>query len=211
VIVADEDEIDVRKAFQDHTGICHRLDAGQSRADGVNQNRIGNDVQGGSLDEGRGVSDPKHADSMQQRFGGNSIGFCLEARGPILFLGSQLPCDLDLIPDRVVSHGGAVVKSAPIEMIRSWPFRGAASLDEQPGDQAYRHADTNDAQVVLATATLTVDAAIARMSRFSKITPWRSPVPRTATSTIARAKSSARITWLGSNTRNAGSIQRIRR
>ena len=43
-----------------------------------------------------------------------------------------------------------------------------------------------------------------RMSRFSRTSVWPSPVPRTATSTIVRARSSARITWLGNNTRNAG-------
>jgi hypothetical protein len=42
---------------------------------------------------------------------------------------------------------------------------------------------------------------MARMSRFSKTGPPCFPVPRTATSTMARAKSSARITWLGNSTR----------
>ena len=39
------------------------------------------------------------------------------------------------------------------------------------------------------------------MSRFSKTSPPRWPVARTATSTMALAKSSARITWLGNTTR----------
>jgi hypothetical protein len=47
------------------------------------------------------------------------------------------------------------------------------------------------------------ESTIAHMSRFSKIKPPRSPVRRTA-STMARAKSSARITWPGNRTRNAG-------
>ncbi len=45
---------------------------------------------------------------------------------------------------------------------------------------------------------------IARMSRFSKTKLRRSPVSWMATSTIARAKSSARITSLGNSTRNTG-------
>jgi hypothetical protein len=48
------------------------------------------------------------------------------------------------------------------------------------------------------------DLTIARMSRFSKTTPPRSAASRTATSTMARAKSSAGITWLGNSTRNTG-------
>jgi hypothetical protein len=47
------------------------------------------------------------------------------------------------------------------------------------------------------------ESTIVRMSRFSKITLRCSPVPSTATSTIAQPKSSARITWLGNSTRNA--------
>jgi len=45
---------------------------------------------------------------------------------------------------------------------------------------------------------------MARMSRFSKTTPPCSPLPLTVTSTMARARSSARITWLGNSTRNTG-------
>ena len=47
-------------------------------------------------------------------------------------------------------------------------------------------------------------STMARMSRFSKTTPPRSPLPPTATSTMARARSSARITWLGNSTRKTG-------
>ena len=48
------------------------------------------------------------------------------------------------------------------------------------------------------------DLTIARMSRFSKTTAPRSADSRTAVPTIARAKSSAGITWLGNSTRNTG-------
>ena len=48
------------------------------------------------------------------------------------------------------------------------------------------------------------ESTMARMSRFSKTRLRRSPVSRTATSTMARPKSSARIAWLGNSTRNAG-------
>jgi hypothetical protein len=47
-------------------------------------------------------------------------------------------------------------------------------------------------------------SAMARMSRFSKTGPRCSSVPQTATSTMTRAKSSARITWLGNSGRNTG-------
>src|SRR5262249_25061333 len=47
-------------------------------------------------------------------------------------------------------------------------------------------------------------SAMARISRFSKTRLSAFAVSRTATSTMARAKSSARITWLGNNTRSAG-------
>jgi hypothetical protein len=55
------------------------------------------------------------------------------------------------------------------------------------------------------TSTLwsTKDADTALMSLFSKITLGLLSDPRT-TLTIARAKSSARITWLGNSTRNTG-------
>ena len=43
-----------------------------------------------------------------------------------------------------------------------------------------------------------------RMSRFSRTSVRPFPVPRTAASAIVRARSSARMTWLGNNTRNAG-------
>jgi hypothetical protein len=42
------------------------------------------------------------------------------------------------------------------------------------------------------------------MSRLPKMGPRRSPVPRTATSTMARPRSSARITWLGDSNRTQG-------
>ena len=45
---------------------------------------------------------------------------------------------------------------------------------------------------------------IARMSRFSKTLLSRLGVSWTAIFTMARAKSSARITWFGNNNRNAG-------
>jgi hypothetical protein len=45
-----------------------------------------------------------------------------------------------------------------------------------------------------------------RMSRFSKIRLSLSPVPWTATSTMTRAKSSNRITWLGNSARKIGYI-----
>lgn len=48
------------------------------------------------------------------------------------------------------------------------------------------------------------DSIMLRMSRFSRISIWCSTVPLTARSTMARAKSSARITWLGNSARNAG-------
>ena len=49
------------------------------------------------------------------------------------------------------------------------------------------------------------EATRARMSRFSNTTARCSlPMLSTAASTMARAKSSARITWLGNSTRNAG-------
>jgi len=48
------------------------------------------------------------------------------------------------------------------------------------------------------------DSTIARISRFSKTEFPGSPFPRTTTSTIARAKLSARITWFGKSARNAG-------
>jgi hypothetical protein len=43
------------------------------------------------------------------------------------------------------------------------------------------------------------DSTMARMSRFSRTRVRRSPVSRTATSTMARPKSSARMTWLGNS------------
>jgi hypothetical protein len=45
---------------------------------------------------------------------------------------------------------------------------------------------------------------IARMSRFSKTLLSRLGVSWTAIFTMARAKSSARMTWFGNNNRNAG-------
>jgi hypothetical protein len=48
------------------------------------------------------------------------------------------------------------------------------------------------------------DSTIARISRFSKTEFPGSPFLRTTTSTIARAKSSARITWFGKSARNTG-------
>ena len=48
------------------------------------------------------------------------------------------------------------------------------------------------------------ESTIARMSRFSKTRLSRSAVFWTTTFTMARAKVSARITWLGKSTRNAG-------
>ena len=45
---------------------------------------------------------------------------------------------------------------------------------------------------------------IARMSRFSRTRLRLFPAPRTTTSTMAPAKSSARITWLGNTTRKNG-------
>ena len=45
---------------------------------------------------------------------------------------------------------------------------------------------------------------MARISRFSRTRLRRSPVPLIMTSTMARPRSSARITWLGNSTRNAG-------
>jgi hypothetical protein len=49
---------------------------------------------------------------------------------------------------------------------------------------------------------------MAWISLFSNTDARRSFVRRTATSTITRAKSSARITWLGNSIRNAGKIAR---
>jgi 3-oxoacyl-[acyl-carrier protein] reductase len=57
----------------------------------------------------------------------------------------------------------------------------------------------------------TADSTMARMSWFSKTRPPRWPVSLTTTSTMARAKSSARITWFGKTARNAGWIVRNRR
>jgi nucleoside-diphosphate-sugar epimerase len=48
------------------------------------------------------------------------------------------------------------------------------------------------------------EASMARMSRFSMIALELPPDSLTTTSTMARAKSSARMTWLGNNTRNTG-------
>ena len=48
------------------------------------------------------------------------------------------------------------------------------------------------------------ELAIALISRFSRTTLSRSRFPRTATSTIARAKSSAGITWSGNSLRKTG-------
>src|SRR6266404_3581973 len=48
------------------------------------------------------------------------------------------------------------------------------------------------------------DSTIARISRFSKTRCSRSPRFRIVTSTMARAKSSARITWFGNSARNTG-------
>jgi len=47
-----------------------------------------------------------------------------------------------------------------------------------------------------------------RMSRFSKTRLPDSLLSPTATSTMARAKSSAGMTWLGNSTRNDGYIAR---
>ena len=55
----------------------------------------------------------------------------------------------------------------------------------------------------IALGALTVSARW-RMSRFARTRVRPSPVPPVATSTIVRARSSARITWLGNNTRDAG-------
>jgi hypothetical protein len=49
---------------------------------------------------------------------------------------------------------------------------------------------------------------MAWISLFSNTDARRSFVRRTATWTITRAKSSARITWLGNSIRNAGKIAR---
>jgi hypothetical protein len=48
------------------------------------------------------------------------------------------------------------------------------------------------------------DLTMARMSRFSKTTLWRSCVWRSTTSTIAQPKSSAPMTWFGNSNRNTG-------
>jgi len=74
------------------------------------------------------------------------------------------------------------------------------------GTPAFRpmHADTLDGHYAI--------LSMARMSRFSRTRLRRcSPAPRTTTSTMASAKSSARITWFGNSTRNTGYIVRSTR
>ena len=98
VIVADQDDVDGWKTLDEHTWIGHGVDAENTRADRIEQNRIGNDVQVWRLDECRRVADPEHPDSMEQRLCGRLIGRCFETRGPVRLLRSQLPPDLDLLP-----------------------------------------------------------------------------------------------------------------
>src|SRR6266403_335335 len=74
VIVADQDEVDGWKTLDEHPWICHSVDAEHTRADRIEQNRIGDDVQVWRLDEYRGVADPEHPDSMEQGFCGRLIG-----------------------------------------------------------------------------------------------------------------------------------------
>ena len=52
--------------------------------------------------------------------------------------------------------------------------------------------------------TIGSNSTIARISRFSKTRLRDSPVLLIATSTMARPKSSARMTWLGNSTRKTG-------
>jgi hypothetical protein len=53
VIVADQDEVDGWKTLDEHAWICHGVDAENTRADRIEQNRIGDDVQVWRLDECR--------------------------------------------------------------------------------------------------------------------------------------------------------------
>jgi hypothetical protein len=72
-----------------------------------------------------------------------------------------------------------------------WRVRGEGCVFRNHGTQPFcspRHLPLDD-------SAGGGDSTIACMSRFSKIGPRRFPVPSTATSTMARATSSARITW----------------
>ena len=53
VIVADQDDVDGWKTLDAHTWTCHCVDAEHTRADRIEQNWIGDDVQMWCLDECR--------------------------------------------------------------------------------------------------------------------------------------------------------------
>jgi hypothetical protein len=53
VIVADQDDVDRWKTFDAHTWVRHGVDAEHTRADRIEQDRIGDDVEVWRLDECR--------------------------------------------------------------------------------------------------------------------------------------------------------------
>jgi hypothetical protein len=94
---------------------------------------------------------------------------------------------------------GRPLQTSVQDSLFSIAFDGAC----QKGDPQHQ-VQVGRAAASLRPVTRSRYSTMAWMSRFSKMNPRRSAVSRTATPIMARAKSSARITWLGNNTRNAG-------
>jgi hypothetical protein len=222
VVVGDEDGIERRQVTDGEQRRKETLGADEvDRPDPFAPHRVGEEAMPIDLEQDRRMAQPRDADSRDgrrretARFYGNRAR---RKRG--LHVGAARELVPDGRPDVVHDRLRVLeVRALPLGRLlhprepdtgRSGPERGAArnracsdqrreGRRDQPPELPSRWSS-----LVHGPEEVAPDAIMARMSRFSKTGASRCGVPCTAASTMTRARSSARTTWLGNKTRNAG-------